>query len=202
MDFSFSYKKTPQGSGQPPTKGGVGEGQYNQLRGCGITMRPPKGWWDVQRGHDPETYAARPFVRVLELMGAMNPDGEPWSDDVWFYKSPGTIDENEVTNIVTNVKRIMKDAFPLGDPVVSTDSDTNAIKVTIEVNCVEETWELDPSGDVVAQALDKLGTAAAANGEGRVATLDAEGGVLVTFMNETEVGELTNETRQEWKTRG
>lgn len=203
MDFSFSYKKTPQGSGAAPQpKTGVGEAQYNQLRGCGIAVKPPKGWWDVQRGHDPETYSTRPYVRVLELMGAMNPDGEPWSDDVWFYKTPAALDENEITTIITNVKRLMKDAFPLGDPMVMANADTGGFTVTIEVNCTEETWDIAGGEGTFDSVLEKLGAAARGAGEGRVATCPAFKGTLVIFLNDTEIGELTNDTRTNWTVRG
>ncbi|GJQ28855.1 MAG: hypothetical protein HBSAPP03_07390 [Phycisphaerae bacterium] len=203
MDFSFSYKKTPQGSGQPPPpQASPGEAQYQALKGCGLTLRPPKGWFDLCRGQNHEHFAKRPYARVLELMGGLNPDGEPWSDDVFFYKNPAAVDENELSTILTNVKRLMKDAFPLGDPMVSTNYETNALTATLDVNGSEETWEFDPAGDVVSQAFDKLGAAAASHDQGRVATLHVPTGTLVIYMNTTEVAELTDTTRLTWNVRG
>ncbi|CAG0997357.1 hypothetical protein PHYC_02649 [Phycisphaerales bacterium] len=200
MDFSFTFKRNTKGAaGGGPQQDSEGERQYNQIRGCGITLKPPLGFWDIQRGHDPEGYAREPFSRLLKFMGATHPDQEFWSNDIWHYTPSAAPDESELVSLYTNVKRLVKDAVPMGDASSSTNYETNVVTITAEVNSNPESWDLDPAaGDLPTQLLTKLAASLAAAGEGRIGACDVEGGKLIVFLNETEISELADTTSMPW----
>lgn len=202
MDFSFSFKKPPKGSSQPPARNPfeAAEEQFNAIRGCGVTPRPRVTFAQLMDGQDPAAFEAAPFAAMLGVMAGADSAGEPMSDDVLIFNPQCITHEGAYTLALTQFVRLCKGAIPLEN--ISDTFDAEHQVATISATLDAEPVELAVScedGAFAPDVLSFIASAAADRGSGsRLAWADHEGSKLVVFLTEQEVGELASATSMEW----
>jgi hypothetical protein len=198
MDFSFSYKKNTTGTTGPQAPGvSHGQDQYEKLRGCGIVLTKPHGWYDISRGKRDETFAKRPYAALLLLMASEKEYGEFWASSVVLVPACEAPGETELTDAYNHLKRLVGDEVPMGDGSASTNYETNGLTFTAEVNSNSETWDLEP-GDLMTQMLTKVGGLLAAAGPMRLARHTLPEGSLLVYMTPSDLRDLADTTKLEW----
>lgn len=200
MDFSFSFKKKPQGQpGQPAPKVNPAQEQFDQLRGCGINLRSKATLDALTRGTDPGAFEQAPFVQLLVLLGGMQESGEPWSDEVWLWPAGAVTQTGVLAWCVEQLMRLTRGALPLEGVQDAMEGDALSLTFTLDGEQVQwdvacENGEPDPA---VIAAL--AGFAAERGDSARLAFCDVEGaGRLLVFMTEPDVGELAETTGLDW----
>ncbi|MDX2131963.1 MAG: hypothetical protein SFY69_07925 [Planctomycetota bacterium] len=198
MDFSFTYKRNTTGTGAQPAAGEPeGKAQYDKLRGCGLVINKPHGYYDMVRGKLDDPFRKRPYEALLLVMASEREYGEFWSNNVVLVKKSDAPGEAELADAYTHIKRLIGEEVPMGDGSAGTNYDTGGLQFTAEINSNSETWDLE-SGDVLSQLYAKVGAALAAAGPGRLARWDVPEGSLLVYMNESDVADLRETTSLSW----
>ncbi|MFA6044143.1 MAG: hypothetical protein WC718_04095, partial [Phycisphaerales bacterium] len=113
MDFSFSFKKKPEGMGGAAPKESPAMAQFNLIRGCGINLSGHLQLKDIIAGVDEGMFESMPFAGVLGLMGSLSEEGEARSEDVWLYQPAEETTPEELAAIAFNLARLTKGALVL-----------------------------------------------------------------------------------------
>lgn len=201
MDFSFTFRKKPEGGGKQPAKTPASQEQFDRLRGCGINLRGHATIAQVVAGMDDALFEQTPFAHLLCLMGGTQENGDPWSDEVWLWPA-GTITESGVLSAcVAQVCRLCRGALPLEDVADAFDPESDQATLTFALD--GEALELVHAvehGDVDAGLLSALAGVAADRGDGaRLASCGVDGvGNLLVFMTDAEIAELAETSGLEW----
>lgn len=200
MDFSFSFKKKPQGQpGQPAPKANPALEQFDQLRGCGINLRGKATLQALTSGTEPGAFEQAPFVQLLVLLGGMQESGEPWSDEVWVWPAGAVTQTGVLAWCVEQLMRLTRGALPLEGVQDAMEGDALSLAFVLEGE--EVRWDVAcESGEPDPAVISALAGVAAERGDGaRLAFCDVEGvGRLLVFMTEPEVGELAEATGLAW----
>jgi hypothetical protein len=200
-DFSFSFKKPPQGFKQPEkNKFEVAEGQFNAIRGCGVNPLAKVTLATLTAGQEPSAFEESPFELMLSLMGGSNEQGEPLSDDVWMFPPNCIAEEGHYTYVITNFMRIAKGALPLEGLADTLDAENAQATVTFTLDGEPVEWTVAvEEGMVDGGVLTGLAEIAAARGDGaRLAWADLGEQRLLVFLNEQDLAEFIEATGMEW----
>lgn len=201
MDFSFTFKKKPEGAGakQPP-KESASAVQAQQLRGCGINLA---GHATVESlGVDDAACEASPFVALLCAFGAVAEDGSAVSDDVYMLDPAWFEAEGGLGFVAMQLSRICKGAMPIEEPA-STLSEDGIVAMSFVLDGEAAGWEVnlrDEESGGAMQILTGLATIAQERGDGAaLAWTPVEGaGYLCVFMNDSDLNDLGQTTGLEW----
>lgn len=200
MDFSFSFKKKPQGHpGQPAPKVNPAQEQFDQLRGCGINLRGKAKLDALTSSTDAGAFEQAPFVQLLVLLGGMQESGEPWSDEVWLWPAGAVTQTGVLAWCVEQLMRLTRGALPLEGVQDAMEGDGLSLAFTLDGEQVQ--WDVGcENGEPDPTVLSALAGIAAERGDSaRLAFCDVEGaGRLLVFMTEPEVGELCEATGLGW----
>lgn len=202
MDFNFTFKKKPEGTGAPkPPEAHPAQAQFDQLRGCGINLRGHSTLDQLVAGVDPAAFADPPFVQLLCAMGGLTEEGEAWSDEVWMWPAACVGEDGVLTVLVSHLARLCRGALPVEDvaDAINAESGEVAIAFTLDGERVE--WSVPlMDGEPEGGLLTSLAAVAAERGDGaRLAALELEGaGRLLVFMTEPEIAELSETTGLPW----
>jgi hypothetical protein len=201
-DFSFSFKKPPQGFKQPQQKNKfeAAENQFNAIRGCGITPYPKVTLDSLTAGQDPAAFEQSPFALMLALMGGTNDQGEPLSDDVWCFAPNCIAEEGHYTYVVSQFMRIAKGALPIEELADSLDTENAQATIAFKLDGEPVEWTVAvEEGMIDGGVLSGLAQAAAAHGDGaKFAWADLGEQRVLVFLNEQDLGELAETTGMEW----
>lgn len=201
MDFSFSFKKKPEGMGGQAPKESPAMAQFNLIRGCGLNLSGHLQLKDITSGVEASMFEAMPFAGVLALMGSPTEQGEPRSDDVWLYQPAEETTPDELAAIAFNLARLTKGALVLDELGAGVDEERGVIVVSFTLDGEQTGFELDPNEGglsdnvtaIVAGMMEERGEGA------KLAFTDAEGmGRIFVFLPANEVAELAETTQLEW----
>lgn len=201
MDFSFSFKKKPEGMGGQTPKDSPATAQFNLIRGCGLNLSGHLQLKDIIAGVDASMFDAMPFAGVLALMGSPGEDGEPRSEDVWLYQPAEETTHEELAAIAFNLARLTKGALVLEELGAGVDEERGVVVVSFTLDGEQTGFELDPNEGglsdnvtaIVAGMMEERGEGA------KLAFTDAEGlGRIFVFLPENEVAELAETTQLGW----
>lgn len=197
MDFSFTFKKKPDGPGGPPPASAAQE-QYDQLRACGLNLAGHSQVKDAAAGQATESFTQAPFAFLLALMGGFNAAGEPWSNDVWLFVP--NEEDGGVNDLLTHLPRLSKGAFALDGAEVAPNEETGAPVLNLAIAGEAAAYELSGESELAPQVISTLAALIAERGEGaRLAMTNLEGmGTVFVYLNEQELGELAEATGLEW----
>ncbi|MBI1191061.1 MAG: hypothetical protein GC200_10325 [Tepidisphaera sp.] len=202
MDFSFSFKKKPEGmGGSQPKKENPAETQFNLIRGCGLNLSGHTQLKDIVAGVDESLFESSPFAGVLALMGSPTEEGEPRSDDVWLYQAAEETSPDELAAIAFNLARLTKGTLALDEIGAGVDEERGVVIVSFTLDGEQSGFELDPNeGELVASTFAIVGGMMEERGDGaKLAFTDAEGlGRIFVFLQPQELGELAETTQLEW----
>lgn len=200
MDFSFSFKKKPQGQPGPPApKVNPAQEQFDQLRGCGINLRGKAKLDALTAGAGAGAFEQAPFVQLLVLLGGVQESGEPWSDEVWLWPAGALTQTGVLTWCMEQLVRLTRGALPLEGVQDTMEGDCLLLDFTLDGERVQ--WDVGcDNGEPDPTVLAALADSAEERGNGaRLAFCDVEGvGRLLVFMTEPEVGELRGTTGLDW----
>jgi hypothetical protein len=196
-DFSFSFRKKPEGAPGGPPKPSAAEEQFNQLRGCGLNLDGHKTLKQVTAGQEAGAFEEAPYALLLALMGGTNEQGEPWSHDVWLYAPGEEMSLDDLAGIAINLSRLTKGAVAIEDVQAGANEENGAVQIVFTLDGEQASAEFDPAEvDPAGGIMSTLAALAAERGEGaRLAFADVEGlGRLFVYLNEGEIGELSETT--------
>lgn len=202
MDFSFSFKKKPEGAG--PAKANpfaAAEEQFNALRGCGLNLAGHHTLESLTNGQEPATFEQAPFAMLLALMGGSTEEGEPFSNDVWLWQPPEEPTPEDAAMVFMSVTRLSKGTLALDEFGAGVDEERGVAQVTFTLGGEATGAEFNPEeGNIALQAASAAAAMAAEAGEGaRLAFTDVEGaGRVFVFLTEPELAELAETTGLEW----
>jgi hypothetical protein len=200
-DFSFSFRKPPQGFKQPEkSKFEAAENQFNQIRGCGITPLPKVTLQTLTQGQDPSAFENNPFSLMLALMGGSNDQGEPFSDDIWCLPLACIAEQGHYSYVISQLMRIAKGALPLEDLADTLDTENSQATITFNADGQPAEWTVAvEEGMIDASVLSGLAEIAAAHGDGsRLAYSDLTDQRLIVFLNQQDLADLAETTSMEW----
>jgi|GEM_PF-2392363 hypothetical protein len=203
MDFSFSFKKPPSGyfkQQQQANPFAKAEEQFNAIRGCGVNTYPKITCAKLCEGQDPASFEQAPYVHMLTLMGSLNDQGEPVSDDVWLFNPQSIGEEGHYSWVISHFMRIAKGSLPLEDVSDTLDAENGTATITFTLDNEPVEWTVAVEDGLVAdEVITGLAAIAAERGDGaRFAWADVDGQRLVVFLNEQDLNDLIETTGMEW----
>ncbi len=201
MDFSFSFKKKPEGMGGQAPKESPAMSQFNLIRGCGINLTGHLQLKDIIAGVDESMFESMPFAGVLALMGSPTDEGEPRSEDVWLYQPAEETTPDELAALAFNLARLTKGTLALEELAAGVDEERGVVVISFTLDGEQSGVELDPNeGGLTDNVTAIIGGMMEERGEGaKLAFVDAEGlGRLFVFLPENEVAELAETTQLGW----
>lgn len=197
MDFSFSFKKKPDGPSARAATGFPAQEQYQQLRGCGLNLAGHFTIRDLSVDHPQQAFADAPFSLLLSLMGGLTVKGVPWSHDVWTFVP--TEEDGGVNDLLANLPRLSKGALALDGAEVGQNEETGAPVLNLVIGGEPAAYELSPEANAAPQVLSTLAALIAESGGGsRLAMTSTQGGSVFVYVTEEELGELAQATGLEW----
>lgn len=202
-DFSFSFRKPPQGFQQPQQKNKfeAAENQFNAIRGCGITPYSKVTIETLTQGQEPSAFEESPFALLLSLMGGTNEAGEPLSDDVWLFPPACIAEEGHYTYVITQFMRIAKGALPLENLADTLDTENAQATITFTLDGEPVEWTVAvEEGMIAPEVLSGLAQIAAAKADGgaKLAWSDLGEQRLLVFLNDSDLAEFAETTGMEW----
>lgn len=196
-DFSFSFRKKPEGGPGGPPKPSASQEQYDQLRGCGLNLDGHKTLAAMTKGQPAGAFEESPYALLLALMGGFTEEGEPWSNDVWLWQPAEEATPDDFAALAAHLARLTKGALPLEELGAGLDEERGVVQLAFTLDGEQAGAEFDPNEtDVNAGIMSTLAAMAAERGEGaRLAFCDVEGmGRVFVFLNDQEIGELAEAT--------
>jgi hypothetical protein len=201
MDFSFTFKKKPEGQGPKPPPVNHAQTQYDALRGCGINLRGHTKLSEVTKGADPAGFEDPPFVQLLCCMGGMNDQGQAWSEEVFLWPAGCVGESGVLTALVSRVAGLCRGALAVEEVEDTLNAESGLATVAFTLDGERVEWEVPvQEGEADPQLIAGLAGIAAERGEGaRLACAEVEGvGRLLVFMTEPEIAELAETTGLAW----